>query len=285
MTDEYRNRILPNLQGGGDMLILAIDDEPKMLRLLHKAIEEAVPDAQIRDFPLGSAALVAIKEEKLLPSVIFTDIQMPNLDGLELAVRLKTLVPDTKIVFVTGYDEYAVDAYRLHVSGYVMKPVDSQRIREELVNVAAYLPEKSDKLQVRCFGDFEVFWQDEPLSFSRRKTKELLAYLIDRRGVSCEAEQAIAILYEKIDPDEIKRAKQNLRNLINDLKSTLQSIGMDDILIRKGSTLANRPERIDCDYYRMLEGDMSAVNAFRGEYMEQYSWAEITKGNLHFGRI
>ena len=109
--------------------------------------------------------------------------------------------------------------------------------------------------------------------------------LIDRRGVSCEAEQANAILYEKIDPDEIKRAKQNLRNLINDLKSTLQSIGMDDILIRKGSTLAIRPERIDCDYYRMLEGDMSAVNAFRGEYMEQYSWAEITKGNLHFGRI
>ena len=59
---------------------------------------------------------------------------------------------------------------------------------------------------------------------------------------------------------------------------------MDDILIRKGSTLAIRPERIDCDYYRMLEGDMSAVNAFRGEYMEQYSWAEITKGSLHFAQ-
>ena len=42
------------------------------------------------------------------------------------------------------------------------------------------------------------------------------------------------------------------------------------------------PERIDCDYYRMLAGDMDAVNRFRGEYMAQYSWAELTKGELYF---
>ncbi|MBR1771866.1 MAG: response regulator [Lachnospiraceae bacterium] len=264
------------------MLILAIDDEPKMLRLLHKAIEEAAPDAQIMDFPLGSAALAAIKKEKLLPSVIFTDIQMPKPDGLALAVELKKLVPDAKIVFVTGYDEYAVDAYRLHASGYVMKPVDAGRIREELSNALAFMPDESGKLTVRCFGGFEVFWQGEPLGFSRRKTKELLAWLVDRRGSSAGAEEAVAALYEDTSMDELKAAKQNLRNLINDLKSTLHGIGMDDILIRRGSTLAIRPERLDCDYYRMLEGDMSAVNAFRGEYMEQYSWAEITKAGLHF---
>lgn len=267
------------------MLILAIDDEPKMLRLLHRAIEEAAPDAQVMDFPLGSAALDAIEKEKLLPSVVFTDIRMPKIDGLALAVELKRLAPDAKIVFVTGYDEYALEAYRLHASGYVMKPVDAQRIREELSNVAAYLPDESGKLDVRCFGGFEVFWQGEPLPFSRRKTKELLAWLIDRRGTSCEAEETIAVLYEETSIEGLKAAKQSLRALVHDLKNTLHGIGMDDVLIRKGGTLAIRPERLDCDYYRMLEGDMTAVNAFRGEYMEQYSWAEITKAGLYFGRV
>lgn len=266
------------------MLILAIDDEPKMLRLLHKAIEEAAPDAQIMDFPLGSAALAAIKKEKLLPSVIFTDIQMPKLDGLALAVELKKQVPDAKIVFVTGYDEYAVEAYRLHASGYVVKPVDVQRIKEELENAFAYKSDASGKLTVRCFGSFEAFWHGKPLGFSRRKTKELFAWLIDRRGASAEAEEIIAALYEDTSMEELKAAKQNLRNLVNDLKTTLHGIGMDDILIRKGSTLSIRPERLDCDYYRMLKGDMTAVNAFRGEYMEQYSWAEITKAALYFGK-
>ena len=60
---------------------------------------------------------------------------------------------------------------------------------------------------------------------------------------------------------------------------------MEDVLIRKGNTMAIRPEKLDCDYYRMLEGDMAAVNAFRGLYMEQYSWAEITKGSLVFGSM
>ena len=57
---------------------------------------------------------------------------------------------------------------------------------------------------------------------------------------------------------------------------------MENVLIRERRQLAIRRELLDCDYYRMLEGDMSAVNSFRGEYMEQYSWAEITKGSLYF---
>ena len=273
------------LKTRNDLLILAIDDEPKMLRLLHRAIEEAVPGAKIRDFSLGSTALGAITKEHLKPDVIFTDIQMPRPDGLELAVKLKNIVPKARIVFVTGYDEYAVDAYRLHASGYVLKPVDAGRIREELTNAAVYVPETSKKLQVRCFGNFEVFWGGEPLIFTRSRTKELLALLIDRRGASCNAEEAIGALFEDTKAENIKRAKQNIRNLVSDLRTTLRRIGMEDILIRRGSTMAIRPERIDCDFYRMLEGDMSAVNAFGGEYMEQYSWAEITKGGLCFDKV
>ena len=107
---------------------------------------------------------------------------------------------------------------------------------------------------------------------------------MNRRGAACTAEEAIAALYEDTGAAGMKKAKQNLRNLVSDMKTTLTMIGMGDALIRRGSTLALRVERIDCDYLRMLAGDMAAVNSFRGEYMEQYSWAELTKGVLEFDR-
>ena len=265
------------------MLLFAIDDEPKMLRLLHKAMEEAVPDAEIMDFPLGMSAVRAIEEQQLRPDVVFSDIQMPGVDGLELAVQLKQRVPETRIVFVTGFDSYALDAYQLHVSGYIMKPVDAQRIREELDSLY-FLPPKPErspsKLKVRCFGAFEIYWKDEPLLFGRRQTKELFAYLIDREGESCPAEEISTALWE--NELSTRTTKARIRQLISDMKSTLAGIGMEQLLIRRSGQLAIRRDMVDCDYYRMLEGDMEAVNAYPGEYMSRYSWAELTQGRLFF---
>lgn len=264
------------------MLIYAIDDEESMLTLLHKAIAEAAPEAEIRDFSLGLDALAALKRGEAKPDVVFTDIEMPPPTGLEFAVALKTLAPDAKLVFVTGYSEYAAEAYQLHAQGYIMKPVRANRVREELELMDLPDPTDSDKLSVRCFGYFDVFWRGEPLSFSRSRTKELFAYLVDRGGSACQPEEVIAALFEKTSPEGLKQAKQALRNLVNDLKTVLTGIGQRDVLIRKGSTLAIRPDLLDCDYYQMLSGDMRATNRFRGAYMEQYSWAEMTKGLLRF---
>ena len=266
------------------MLIFAIDDEPKMLRLLHQAIAEAAPEEKIMDFPLGSDALQAIEAQNLCPDVVFSDIQMPPPTGLEFAVRLKKLVPDAKVVFVTGYDHYAVQSYQVHASGYILKPVRAERIREELENIMPAAQKPSGKLQVRCFGYFEVFRQGEPLVFARNKTRELFAFLVDRRGAAVSSEEAATVLYEDADPESMKKARQNIRNLISDMKNTLNGAGMRDVLIRKGTSLALRTDLLDCDYLRMLQGDMEAVNSFRGEYMEQYSWAELTKGSLAFDR-
>lgn len=264
------------------MLIYAIEDEEGMLRLLHNAIAEASPDAQIVDFLLGADALEVIRGGGPKPDVVFSDIVMPPPTGLDFAIALKTLSPDTKLVFVTGYSEYAVEAYRLHVQGYILKPVRAERVREELELMDLPDLKPAEKLQVQCFGFFEVFWKGEPLSFSRSKTKELFAFLVDRRGTACQAEEAIAALFEKTEPERMKQSKQNLRNLVNDLKRVLTGIGQEDVLIRKGSTLCVRPELLDCDYYKMLNGDMAALNRFRGTYMEQYTWAEMTKGVLKF---
>ncbi len=262
------------------MLIFAVDDERPLLAEAQRAIREAAPDAEIMAFPLAEDALDAIRTQGLSPNIVFSDIEMPGLSGLEFAVALKTVSPDTRVVFVTGFSQYAVEAFRMRAHGYIMKPLKKELVETEL----RYLPQmpkpEQEKLTVRCFGYFEVFWHGEPLKFERRQTKELLAYLVDRRGATCNAEEAIAALWE--DAGDLKEAKHRIRNLANDLKSTLDQIGMGDALIKRRGSLTIRPDCLDCDYYRMLAGDMDAVNAYRGEYMTDYSWAELTAGTLFF---
>ena len=261
------------------MLIYAVDDEPNMLYLLHEAIAEAAPDAEILDFFLAVDALAYMKANNSLPDVVFSDIQMPGINGMDFAVKLKALSPQTKLIFVTGYD-YAMDAYRLHVSGYILKPVEAERIREELEILFPKNPEAVNRLKIQCFGTFEVFWQNQPLAFARKQTKELLAYLVDRRGALCSSDDIIAALWE--DSLDFRNAKHRVWNLTSDLRTTLKTIGMENVLITRGKQLAVRMDLLDCDYYKMLSGDLSVNNTFRGEYMEQYSWAEPTKANLIF---
>lgn len=261
------------------MLIFAIDDEQAPLEKLHRAAAEAAPNAEIRDFRHGEDVLAAM-EGGLRPDVTFSDIRMPGMDGLHLAVRIREIMPEARIVFVTAHSEYALEAYRRHINGYLLKPVDAAAVREELDHLPLPGHAEQDTLQVRCFGCFEVFWQGSPVPFERRQTKELFAFLVDREGAFSTAEEAISVLWE--GETDLKAAKHRLRNLILDMRSTLQGLGMEEVILRRSGRIAVRKEMLDCDYYRMLRGEMSAFNAYRGEYMEQYDWAELTRARLYF---
>jgi len=263
------------------MRIFAVDDEPGVLETLHEAIEAAAPGAEILDFTRGQAALDAVVQEGVIPDVIFSDIRMPGMDGLQLAVSVRKAAPATRIIFVTAFSEYALEAWKSHVHGYVMKPVTAEDIRDAIQHLQPTpAPVRTDKLRIRCFGYFEVFWKNEPLIFARKKTKELLAILVVRKGSASSAEELISVLYENTGPEDMKKAKQNLRNLIFDLTETLEKIGQRDILLRKGSSIAIYPEKLDCDYYQMLARGAAAPDLYYGEFMEQYSWAESAKGMI-----
>ena len=189
------------------MLIFVLDDEAYLLATEARVIEAARPDAEIRCFQRAQDAMDCILNEKLCPDAAFCDIQMPGVSGLEFAVRLREASPSTRVIFVTGYEQYAVEAYRIHAHGYVLKPLDADRVAEELsfweaASSAAAIPApapKGDRLTARCFGQFDAFWNGIPLSFDRRKTKELLAFLIDKvRGEGIPAVFTIEFSNEKM---------------------------------------------------------------------------------------
>ena len=261
------------------MLIFAIDDEKNILEETKETIAKAAGGADIRTFTRTADALKNIEQGEK-PDVVFSDIEMPGVSGLEFAIKLKALSPDTRIIFVTGYEKYAIKAFKVKAQGYLLKPLNVEEVKEELKCLPGKTGKEQEKLVVQCFGHFEVYWHGKPVIFKRKQTKELFAYLVYREGAVCSVGEIALALWEK--GSDGKAEMNRIRVLINDFRSTLKEIGMDNLLIRGRRLIGIRREEVDCDYYRMLEGDMDAVNACRGAYMPEYSWAELTNARLQF---
>lgn len=261
------------------MNILATDDERMALESLIAAIEVAAPDAEIQGFRKSREALEYARENHC--DVAFLDIEMRGMNGLELAKNLKELQPDINVIFVTGYSQYMGEAFEQHVSGYVLKPVDAERVKREMENLRFPVneKEKGHRIQAQTFGNFEVFGDGVPLKFRYSKTKEILAYLIDRRGAAVNTQEICAVLWE--DAPVTMSMKSQVRNCITDLKRTLAEYGCEEIVIRKGRDLAVDVDLFACDLYDFLRMDVATINSYRGEYMTQYYWAEMTLGSLN----
>lgn len=263
------------------MKIMIVDDEDMALKQLRSVVEQAAPDAEIICFDDCDNAIAEAKLTNY--DVAFLDIQMPEKNGLALAKELKDIYRDTNIVFVTGYSQYALDALRMHCSGYVLKPALKEDIEDALANLRTPVKYNNNKLRVQCFGNFEVFYNNKPVVFERKKAKEIFAYLIDRRGAAANTGELCGILWEERNADE--SSKHYFRNLIAHLKKSLEACGASDVFICKRNYFAVNVENIECDYYKYLKRDAAAVNSYKGEYMSQYSWAEMTLAELENKRI
>jgi two-component SAPR family response regulator len=203
---------------------------------------------------------------------------MAGMNGIALAKKLKDLIPKINIIFVTAYSEYATEAFELYPSGYVLKPVTKEAAEREIENLRHPLEQKGGaNLYVQTFGNFEVFSNGAPLKFRYSKSKELLAYLIDRNGAAVNTNQLCAVLWE--EKQESKNMKTYLRKLVSDLMKTLREAGADDIIQKRYNNFAVVPDKIDCDSYGFMKGDPKCINAYKGQYMFQYSWAEMTDWN------
>ena len=195
---------------------------------------------------------------------------MRGMTGLELAEKIIEYRPDCKIIFCTGYEEYAIPAFKLHASGYLMKPISAQDVQNEIDNIKGN-QKKEKLLQVKCFGNFEVYSKGDRLLFKRSKTKELFAFLVDRSGAGMTAKQICAVLFPD-DTDDTKNSAY-LRQLVLDLKTTLKSVGAEDVFRHETPFYRIDTSLIKCDYLSYLE---SRKPQFCGEYMSQYSWADET---------
>lgn len=258
------------------MKILVVDDEPIALEGLVSTISEVAPQANVRGF--GNASDALVYAFTACPQVAFLDINLRADSGLDLAKRLIEMNPQINIIFTTGHKQYMERAFEMHVSGYVVKPVTAEKVSRELSNLRKPVTEfKDKKVRIKTFGDFEVFVNEKPLQFAYLKSKEILAYLVDCRGSMCTNGMLIGLLWGDEDPSS---HRSYLSNLLADLQNTLKDAGCEDILIKRRGQIGIDTTKIDCDYYRWLDGDPRARAAFSGKYMFQYSWAEETLASM-----
>jgi two-component SAPR family response regulator len=157
-----------------------------------------------------------------------------------------------------------------------MKPISAKDVQGEIDNIKG-IKQKEKLLEVKCFGNFEVYAKGERLLFKRSRTKELLAFLVDRNGAGMTAKQICAVLFSE-DSDDTKNVAY-LRQLVLDLKNTLKSVGAEDVLRHETPFYRVDISLIKCDYTSYLE---SGKPEFYGEYMTQYDWSEETCAMLEF---
>jgi len=262
-----------------DMRIICVDDDRAALErtadmlkgLMHADLVEAFEHPREALDWLGAHAA----------DVAFLDIAMPDMDGIALAGRMREMCPAAVIVFLTAHREFAYEAFSVRPSGYLLKPADRAMLQRELDHVLEQRRRRAKgdgRVVVRTFGGFDVFVDGETLRFKRSRAKEALAYLIDSQGRSVRRADIFAALWEDVPYGHAEQ--KYLDVIIRSMRDTLRQAGISEILEMKGGCLRIRPEYLDCDLYRYLEGDETAVGEYHGVYMSDYSWAELSNGRM-----
>ena len=106
-----------------------------------------------------SGELAIVKAMQLQPDIVFLDIEMPKVDGMEVARSLAALKKVPLIVFATAYPQFAVEAFRVHAFDYLLKPYDEKQLRQTIARVEELLqpppvsPKWIDRLAVETEGD------------------------------------------------------------------------------------------------------------------------------------
>lgn len=254
------------------MIAITVDDERPMLNALTDSVRNSPDIEEVYDFSVCSAALEWISQNSV--DVAFLDINMRGMGGLALAEKIMEFHPECKIVFCTGYEEYALDAIQLRCSGYLMKPITMEAVQKEIDHIKSKSPDVA-LLDVKCFGNFEVLKNGEALIFKRTKAKELFAVLVDRNGAGMTGKQICAVMWPE-SCDDVKNMDY-LRHLVGDLKKALANVGAEKVFCQEGYNYRIETTRINCDYHKFLK---TGKPQFHGEYMTQYSWAEDTLSML-----
>lgn len=150
--------------------------------------------------------LDALEEvDKTLPQVAFIDIDMPHMNGMTLAKKLIEKHPSIKIVFITAYNQYAVEAFEIEAMDYILKPVNEKRFAKMIERIKKSIVEEKEyetEISIRCFGDFEVKIDGVPVKWGRAKSEELFAFLLMNSNKKVHKEVIIDNILSEHEPSK-----------------------------------------------------------------------------------
>jgi len=229
--------------------------------------------------------------EAVRPQVVFLDINMPQLTGIDAASRILDLCPETDVVFVTAYDRYAVEAFDLYALDYLLKPVSRERLDKTVKRIIAKNGIKNDSsahhppktLQIKCLGRLQVGWErQEPVKWRTGKTRELFAFLLHNRGRELSKNEIIDAVWPEV---EVEKASHQLHNAVYYIRKTLEEYGIarGQVSISGGYCLRlGKQLELDVELFTKALAEFktspsaakgeTAAELFTGEYFDGGDW-------------
>ena len=271
------------------MRYFVVDDEAIILRdtarILDKVVREELQDDEPQIYTYSSAiqALEEAKEKK--PFLILLDIDMPGINGIEMAKELEKLSSGSNLIFVTGYPKYSLDAWDTSASSFLLKPLkkaDLAASMHKLRNPVETVPGQQQQMALRkeansiheekpeitCFGGFKVTYGGEPVRFKRKKSLEMLAILVHNNGAEVSNEYIRSLLWELEEDNESKKAY--VRTLAADISQTFESLGCNEVIRNTFGGYALNLQAVTCDYADYMRG---VYQGSTDNYMPLYEWA------------
>jgi len=251
--------------------VLIVDDE----RHAHERFRRIARDCEdiliCAEFYEGESLLTYLRSNDA--DCVFLDIEMPEKNGLVVASEIMDFAPQIDIVFLTAYQEYAIQAFEVNAIDYLIKPVTTERLQK---TVHRLLGKQQKRLQNRnaeitCFGSFCVRAGGEVLIWKNRRAKELLAYLVHKNSVPVSWDQITEGIWPNLDH---QKAQVNLHSTMYRLKKHLHEAGIGHILVQQRGNYFIRREEVHCDYFQFR--DKGLFPHFYQPYLEGegYDWAQ-----------
>lgn len=232
------------------MRIAAVDDETHALERFERMVSDIKELNLCGLFETGEQLLEYIKINPL--DAVFLDIEMPGTNGLMLSQQIQNLNDKIDIIFVTAFNQYAVEAFELQAMDYIMKPLTEERLSKTVrrllkTNRTATRPGKP---VIQCFGNFEVFLNGEAMTWKNSKAKEVLAFLVHKNGVPVSWEK----IADAVWPDfNSEKAQTNFHATTYLLRKRLAEAGLSQILESVRGNYRIVTDQVDCDVYQFEE--------------------------------
>lgn len=259
------------------MRVIYVDDEKPALDNFRLTADHISEITELNLFQDGKKALDFISRHTA--DVAFLDMNMPGIHGLELAKKLKLQDENIRIVFVTAFGEYALDAWAVDATGYLLKPYAVSDIRKEL-NKCSYHPLPSKKVMIKTIPMLSISVYGKPLHISAAKPRELFALLVDRGESGITTNEVISYLW----PERLNDANTQslMRMTYKRLSDILEEAGVGNLIDSHENRRFLRTELVDCDLYQILNGDKQAAKKYGGQYLQEYDWAEERNAQLYW---
>ncbi|ABR49922.1 response regulator receiver and SARP domain protein [Alkaliphilus metalliredigens QYMF] len=223
--------------------------------------------------------LKALEEAKLTnPQVAFIDIELPEMDGITLAEKLLEVNSAMIIVFITSYNQYAVQAFDLNAIDYILKPIKGERFNrmvEKIKNEISIKSQKTSKnVKIKVFDKLMVTLGETPVKWQRTKAKELFAYLLMHHGSYVHKEKIMENLWPEYEREKALQILQTsickIRNLFSPLKNVVKLDYSNNgycLLVTEG----------ECDYFQVAE----ALSSYKKD--DPSTYASVEKASILFG--